>query len=175
MSDWKELAAKIGKTDREECEPLILTLAALSEIVARHGESVLDRIVMGYFDEACLQGEEISEAFRNKVNLELVRNHFFQDLIFAFITIDDYEYACQLMEGHICHLAGSEKEYRDMVLQYLGMRMICEKRYPWEIEYCLRRAIHHKEPIYEIMRSYMQEGDTFEDCVERYHSYFKNA
>lgn len=30
--EWKRLAARAGKTDLGECEPLILTLTALSEI-----------------------------------------------------------------------------------------------------------------------------------------------
>lgn len=168
MMDWEELATKTGKADKEECEALILTLSVLPQIMTQYGDSVLTRIHMGYFDEADIRVDGIPAAYREKVNLELIRNDFFRDLIFVFITMDDFEYACQLMESHIHNSDCSEKEYRKMVLQYLGMRMICQKRFPWEIEYCLRSVIHQQESMSEIMQRYMLKEDTFDDCISRY-------
>lgn len=174
MMDWEELATKTGKTDKEECEALVLTLSVLPQIMTQYGDSVLTRIHMGYFDEADIRVDGIPAAYREKVNLELVRNDFFRDLIFVFITMDDYEYACQLMESQIHNSNCSQKEYRKMVLQYLGMRMICQKRFPWEIEYCLWSVIHQQEKMSDIMQRYMLKEDTFDDCISRYRNCANN-
>lgn len=168
MMDWEELATKTVEIDKKKCEALILTLSVLPEIMIHYGNSVLARIHRGYFDEADIKVEEIPVLYRGKVNLELIRNDFFRDLIFVFITMDDYEYACQLMESHICNSDCSEEELANMVLQYLGMRMICQKRFPWEIEYCLRRVIHQPESMSEIMQRYMPDEGRTEDFIGRF-------
>lgn len=173
MMDWENLATRVSRTEPEECESLILTLAALSEIVAHHDYSVLERIHMGYFDEADIKVEEVPEVYREKICLELIRNDFFGDLVFVFITMDDYEYACHLMENHIYNSLCSEKEYREMILQYLGVRMIRKKRLPWEIEYCLRNVTHQPVSLTKIMERYMQGKDTYKSCIDRYRSHWR--
>lgn len=174
MMDWERLAAGAGRAKPGECESLILTLAALSEIAAHHGDSVLERIHMGYFDEADIKVEEIPVADRENICLELIRNDFFGDLIFVFVTMDDYEYACQLIESHIYNSLCSEQEYRNRMLMYVGIRMVRKKKLPWEIEYCLRSLIHDPVSLVQLIERYRRKEETYQDCVDRYRSHWQD-
>ncbi len=176
MINWRELT--VVKADREqsdECEKMIVTLASLSEIVAWNGFEILQRIHIGTFDEADLRCEEIPEINRSKVNLCLVQNEFFGDLIFSFLINDDYEYACQLMETYIMNAECSEKVYRNMILQYIGIRMICRKRLPWEIEYSLCSIVKKEISLLKCIKKYKKEAEGFEDCIKRYRSHWQKG
>ncbi len=176
MMKWGErMAAKADEEQSFECETLIVTLASLSEIVAWNGFGILERIYTGVFDEADLHCEEIPEMYRSKVNLRLIQNDFFGDLIFAFLMTDDYEYACQLMETHIVNADCSEKDYRDLVLQYMGMRMICQKRLPWEIEYSLYSIVKKGKSLIKCIKNYMKGTENYEDCIKRYRSHWQKG
>ena len=175
MTNWGDLTKRIQKTNAEECEKLILTLASLSEITACNGFEILEKIHLGAFDEADLHHEEIPENYRKKVNLDCVRNDFFGDLIFAFQMMEDYDYTCELMENHIINTDCSDDEYRNMVFEYLGVRMICQKRLPWEIEYCLGSIVQRGDSLIQSMQNYMNEQDTYIDCVQRYRGHWERT
>lgn len=123
-----------------------------------YGYSVLEKIHKGYFDEADIKVEGIPNEFKEKVNLGLLCNDFLGNLLFV-MKLNDNEYVFQLLESYISNSSCSEKEYRDMVLQYIGIRMLSEKRLPWEIEYCLKNVTHQKESLPKIVERYVQEDD----------------
>ena len=175
MMKWGTLTNRIEKTNCVECKNMILTLASLSEITACNGYGILEIIYRGTFDEADLHSEEIPESYRTRVKLDFIRNDFFGDLIVTFQIVEDYDYACQLVENHILHAQCSEEEYRNMVFQYLSMRMICKQCLPWEIEYCLGSIVYQGISLVKTMRNYMNEKDTYADCVKRFRGHWQRA
>ena len=170
-----ELGCRVAKADLEECEYLVFTLAALSEIVAWNGLGVLERIYRRTFDEADLIHEEIPIEHRYKVNLELLCNEFFGALIFAFQLIDDYKYACTMMEKYIRSRECSENTYVKMVLMYRGMYMIYKKSLPWEIMYHLQNVVGQDRSRKQCLADYKREGETYLECVKRYRSHWRDG
>lgn len=146
---------------------MILTLSLLPLLVIHYGSTVLDKIHSGRFDEADIKIQEIPEIIKNKANLGLLCNDFFGDLIFI-MQLPANEYSFQLLENHILNSTCSEKEYCDMVLQYVGIQMLRQKRLPWEIEYCLRNIMNQQESMKKIVQRYKQEEYTYEEYVKWY-------
>lgn len=175
MSTKGDIVYKIQEVDPGEYEDLILTLGALSEIVAWNGYEILERIYQGSFDEADLRREEIPLAYRSKVKLELIRNEFFGELIFAFGMIEDHAFACRLIGDHIMRKNCSEKECCELVLEYYGMCMIYKKRLPWEIEYHLQNVVGQSSSLKKCMAGYKREGETYMECVQRYRSHWQEG
>lgn len=142
------------KLDVGECELWILTLSLLPILVVHYGYSVLEKIQKGCFDEADIKIQGIPQIWIDKVNLQLLCNDFFGDLIFILNT-HDRDYAFRLIEYRILNsLLDDEKEYCEMVLQYVGIRMLSRNRLPWEIEYGLRMVIHQPESFAKNMKKY---------------------
>lgn len=145
---------------------MILTLSLLPLLIIHYGSTVLDKIHCGRFDEADIK-IQLPSIFKDKVNLQLLCNDFFGDLIFI-MQLPDNEYSFQLLENRILTSTCNEKEYCDMVLQYVGIHMLSQKRLPWEIEYCLRSIMHQQESMKKIVQKYEQEEYTYEEYVKWY-------
>jgi hypothetical protein len=169
MMEWEKKPERhrcCADSERWEC--WVVTLSALSELVAYNGGSVLYEIYQGYFDEADMREEGIPAAYRRYVKLELLANDFFGILIDALDEKRDPRRGHRRLVAYIDRREPSEEEGFAMLLQYLALRMIRERSLPWEIEYTLRHVMRQLIPMREIRQNYMRRQDTAAACEERY-------